>query len=134
VRKSITVAVAAAVLSGCATPPPPAPPVNDGFLHLDKRGTFSCNGQPVAYDGSHANVTLDTDCARIRVSGSHNDVVAYVVPNATIEVTGDRNTIVYRLLRAGPKPQWINRGDGNNLVRNSNAPWEQDHDWYQEKH
>ncbi len=124
-------ALAMLAMAGCT--PPPVINVNDGFSHVAGAGTFSCNG-PTAVDGSHKDVTLEGACRTVRVTGSHVDLVAYVEPGATIEVTGSRDTVVYRLLRRGPPPRWLNRGDGNELIRNSRAPWEQDHDWYQERH
>ena len=113
------------------------PPVdlNDGYTHLDGSGTFECSRRPVAFDGSHRDVVLQGGCTRVRVTGSHDDLTIYVEPGAAIEVTGIRDTIIYRLVRRGAAPQWINRGgDGNELIRNSRASWERDHDWYQEQH
>jgi hypothetical protein len=123
------------LVTACQNNGPPPVPVNDGYAHLyNKGGTLTCGSQPVSFDGSHADVTLEQSCPRVRVTGSHNDLVIYVPPNATIEVTGGHNTIVYRLIRPGARPKWINTGDENELVRNSRAPWERDHDWYKEQH
>jgi hypothetical protein len=121
------------VLAGCI---PPAPPVdlNDGFTHIGVAGLFDCGPQPVSIDGSHTDVTLQGRCRHVRITGWHDDVVLYVEPGSTIEVTGSHDDVVYRLLRRGPPPQWVNRGASNELIRNSRAPWEQDHDWYQEQH
>ena len=126
------------LMSGCgalAACQPAAPPVNlnDGYNHISGGGTFNCDG-PTSVDGSHKDVVLQGSCRRVRVTGSHDDVVAYVEPSSSVEVTGSHVDVVYRLLRRGQAPQWINRGDGNGLIRNSHAPWEQDHDWYQEQH
>ncbi len=120
------------VLSACG---PAAVPVavNDGYFHLNKSGTFTCPAQPVSIDGDRRDITLDGTCRQIRITGSRNDVVVYVPPNASIDVTGNRNTVVYRLIRAGAKPRWTNTGDSNELLRNSRAPWMRDRDWYQEQ-
>ncbi len=126
-----------AVLGGLLVAACVAPPVvnlNDGYTHIAGAGTFDCNGRPVAIDGSHRDVTLQGGCQRVRVAGSHVDLVVYVEPGATIEVTGSHDDIVYRLLRRGAPPRWFNQGDSNQLIRNSRAPWEQDHDWWQERH
>ena len=107
---------------------------NDGYTHIAAGGTFECEGRPTAVDGSHKDVALKNNCRQVRISGSHDDVTVYVEPGASIEVTGMRDTVIYRLVRRGPPPRWVNLGEGNELLRNSRASWEQDHDWYQEQH
>ena len=107
-------------LADCGHPTPaPVGPGNDGWFHVTKSGTFTCPNQAVSVDGNRLSTTLDGECAVVRINGSHNDVVIYVRPAATIEVTGDRNTVVYRLIAPGPKPRWSNWGDSNQLLRNS---------------
>lgn len=123
------------LLAGCVPRPPAIVDLNDGYTHIAAGGTFDCDGRPVAVDSSHQDVVLQTGCRQVRVSGSHDDLIVYVEPGASIEVTGVLDRVIYRLVRRGAPPQWIDRGYyGNALLRNSRASWEQDHDWYQEQH
>ena len=126
-------AIGLVLLAGCVPVQPPVD-LNDGYTHIGGGGTFDCGRLPVAVDGSRRDVVLQNGCTRVRVTGSHDDLTVYVEPGAAIEVTGIRDTVVYRLVRRGAAPQWIDRGVGNELLRNSRAPWERDHDWYQEQH
>jgi hypothetical protein len=121
-------------LAGCTPLPPVIVVANDGFEHQPFSGTFDCDGKPTALIGNRRTVTLEHGCRRIWVAGSNNDVIVYVEPGASIEVSGNRNSIVYRLIRRGPAPKWIDSGLRNELMRNSTASWERDHDWYQEQH
>jgi hypothetical protein len=121
-------------VAGCVPYPPLVVNLNDGYTHIAHAGTFDCDGQPVAVDVSHEHVDLKHGCGQIWIAGWYNTVTVYVDPGATIDVTGNRNTIVYRLLHRGKAPQWTDRGYNNELLRNSLAAWEQDHDWYQELH
>ena len=122
------------LLSGCVPVPAPVIDMNDGFTHIATGGTFECGGHPVAVDGSHKDVVLKAGCPRLRVNGSFNDVIVYVESGATIEVTGIRNRVIYRLTRRGTPPRWYDSGTSNELLRTSRASWEQDHDWYEELH
>ncbi len=124
----------AALVAGCGPVPSLVVDLQDGYTHIARGGTFDCDGRPIAVDVSHKDVDLKTGCSRVWVAGWHDTVTVYVEPGATIDVTGNRNTIVYRLLHRGTAPQWNDRGAGNELLRNSVASWEQDHDWYQEQH
>ena len=120
-------------VAGCAAQAPVVQ-VEDGFTHITANGTFDCQGRPVAVDGSHRDVTLQGNCRRVRLTGSHVDLIAYVEPGATIDVTGSHDTIIYRLTRRGPPPRLNDQGAANELLRNSRLSWQQDHDWYQERH
>ncbi len=124
--------MALVLLAGCVRPQPVD--LNDGYAHWAAGGTFECDGRPVAVDGSHRNVVLEAGCKRVRVTGSFDDVIVYVDPDGTVEITGIHDTVVYRLVRRGTAPRLINTGTSNELLRNSTASWEQDHDWYQELH
>ena len=121
-------------LAGCVPVPPLVVDLNDGYTHIARAGTFECEGQPVAVDVSHKDISLKNSCPRVWIAGWYDTVTVYVDPGATINVTGSWNTIVYRLLRPGKAPQWVDRGEKNELLRNSTASWEQDHDWYKEQH
>ncbi len=107
--------------------------MNDGYLHTTQDGTIDCQGQPISLDGSHRDITLNGNCTRIRVTGSHVDLTAYIPPGARIELTGSSTDVVWRLTRRGPAPQLINTGSNNNFYRNSRLSSYQDHDWYQEQ-
>ena len=127
--KGVCAVLAVLCAAGCT--PPPVVNLNDGYNHLAKGGKFPCNGQPTAFDGNHKDVILEGGCRTVRVAGSHVDLVAYVEPGATIEVTGSHDTIVYRQVERGAAPRWIDQGAGNELLRNSRFGSEQDHDWWQ---
>ena len=126
--------LACALLAGCLPGPPVVVNPDDGFTHIARGGTFDCQGQPIAVDAMHKDVVLRNDCRRVWIAGSHDDVIVYVDPGASIEVTGVGDSVVYRLLRRGAAPKWSDRGQDNELLRNSLASWEQDHDWYLEQH
>jgi len=70
-------------------------------------------------------------CTRVRITGSRNDVTVYVVPAATLDAMGSRNSIVYRLIGPGRQPMLLNEGESNTYYRNSRARGDQDHDWWQ---
>ena len=127
------IVAAVVLLAGCVPEQPPVD-LNDGYTHVSGSGTFDCGGRPMAVDGSHRDIVLQTNCRRIRVAGWHDDLTVYVEPGSSIEVTGSHDSIIYRLVRRGAAPQWTNRGTANELIRNARASWEQDHDWYQEQH
>ena len=127
-------AFACVLLSGCAPVPPVVVNPNDGYTHIARAGTFDCEGQPMAVDAQRKTVVLRSDCRRVWIAGSNDDVIVYVDPGAAIEVTGVNDSVVYRLLRKGAAPKWTDRGLDNELLRNSLASWEQDHDWFQEQH
>jgi len=108
-----------------------APPPDDGYVHLQTSGTYQCAGQAYSLDGNRTRTILEGACTRVRITGSRNDVTVYVVPAATLDAMGSRNSIVYRLIGPGRQPMLLNESESNTYYRNSRARGDQDHDWWQ---
>jgi hypothetical protein len=114
--RRLFIAASLFAMTACDPPIPPVNP-NDGYWHLARSGTFTCPAMPISIDANRTDITLDGSCKGVRINGSRNDLVINVVPNATIEVNGNRNSVGYRPIVRGAKPRWINNGDRNQLTR-----------------
>ena len=119
-RRLGLIGLSAGLLAGCMHTASQAPTAHDGWLHYGEaraRGTYACGSEPVSLDGDRGEIRLTGSCQRVRIAGSHNDVVVEVAPGSTIEVTGSHNDVTWRQTAPGPKPELKDTGVSNSFHR-----------------
>ena len=102
-------------LQACA--PSRTPPVekNGWLVYQDSyvTATAPCTQEPILFNGSHTDFTLNGACSHVQVAGEHNDITIQVGPGATIEITGTHNDVTWQQMSPGPPPHLLDTGISN---------------------
>jgi hypothetical protein len=109
---------------GCTNPPKPPVVDANGVIHYSTsraKQTVACEGQPIQLEGDRTELSLTGPCRYIRITGSHNDIEADIVPGGTIEITGGHNDVTWRQIEPGVPPQLQNRGESNTFHHAGNT-------------
>jgi hypothetical protein len=112
----LRIAAIGLLVAGCKSITPPVAVEQNGFAVYTASqtdATIPCDMRPVQLNVSRAELRLTGACHFVRLTGDHNDVFVELAPGSSIEITGAHNDVTWRLLRPGPEPTLIDRGESN---------------------